>query len=98
MPCYVWVAYSSCHVRCLAWRLTRLCAGRYHELGSHALGQRRGWWIITIPQLVVMVGLGITCVPPCHTHCSIGSNTPNLQARLIDSLSFSYRWLVLPAS
>ncbi|KAK9826733.1 hypothetical protein WJX81_002553 [Elliptochloris bilobata] len=33
---------------------------RYHELGSHAFGQRRGWWIITIPQLVVMVGLGIT--------------------------------------
>ena len=48
-----------------------VCLARYHELGSHAFGQRRGWWIITIPQLVVMVGLGITCaalpdVPAWH--------------------------------
>lgn len=49
---------------------------RYHELGSHALGQRRGWWIITIPQLVVMVGLGITCVSPCHTDLRSGLATP----------------------
>ena len=54
----------------------RLCTGRYHELGSHALGQRRGWWIVTIPQLVVMVGLGITCVSPCHTDPRIGLATP----------------------
>lgn len=33
---------------------------RYHELGQYAFGPKLGKWIIMPPQLIVMIGLGIT--------------------------------------
>jgi amino acid permease len=33
---------------------------RYHELGQYALGHRLGSFAVVVPQLIVMIGLGIT--------------------------------------
>ena len=52
---------DSCYCQILLKEVLRwLMEFRYHELGQHAFGKTWGNWIVIPPQLIVMIGLGIT--------------------------------------